>query len=246
MSSITSLEILLLSMLILGFLQLQPGIFALFLHYASGKFSYQKRSLLATFYILGTETAAAGLFIGSLLFANLFFYFVSSTANPEITIYVFWAFAAIMLLLAISMLVWYFRPGRGTKLFIPRRTAKTLESYARSADTRGDAFVLGALTSVLEIPFTLPLYLISAIALVYLTASFTPDLIFGLFIFIAPILPLIAIRLRYRLGANLATVLRARFRDKNLVRILLTLAYTTLAVIIVLLIFAKIQNQGLS
>ena len=228
MSGITSLEILLLSMLILAFLQLQPGIFAIFMHYASAKFKHRKRSLLATFYILGVETTAACMFICMLLFANLFY----MLSNPQITFGVTCGIIVVLILLAILSLTCYFRRGRGTKLFIPRHLAKALTNYAQSATTRSDAFVLGALTGVLELPFTLPLYFISAIALVLFTVALPAGQLFGLAFILAPTIPLFAIRLRYKFGANLAGILRTRFRDKVFVRFFLTLAYATLALLI--------------
>lgn len=217
------------SMLILAFLQLEPGIFALFSHYARGKFPTKKRALLTTFYMLGVETVTAFLFICCLLFINILFYYVFRPENS----FLVWIATGILFALAIVCLLCYYRRGSGSQLFITRHTAEALRHYASRANTRSDAFTLGALTSVLEIPFTLPLLAISAISVIELSTAWLPNLFLGLFIILAPLLPLVIIRLKYRAGYNLADFMRARVRTKSFIRLLLCFAYTAIAVLFI-------------
>ena len=229
MDVFTPLGIVLMSMLILAFLQLEPGIFALFSHYARGKFPTQRRALLTTFYMLGVEIVAAILFICCLLFVNILFYYVFRPENS----FLIWIAAGILFALAIVCLLCYYHPGIGSRLFIPRQTADALRHYASRASSRSDAFTLGALTSVLEIPFTLPLFAISAISTIELATVWFPNLLLGLFVILAPLLPLAVIRLKYRAGYNLADFMRARVRTKSFVRLILCFAYTALAVLFI-------------
>ena len=229
MDVFTPLGIVLMSMLILAFLQLEPGIFALFSHYARGKFPAQKRALLTTFYMLGAETIAAILFICCLLFVNLLFYYVFRPENS----FLIWIAAGILFALALVCLLCYYRPGAGSQLFIPRHAADALRHYAHHANSRSDAFALGALTGILEIPFTLPLFAISAISIIELATAWFPNLFLGLFVILAPLLPLVIIRLKYRAGYHLADFMRARVRAKSFVRLLLCFAYTALAVLFI-------------
>lgn len=231
MSSIISLGIVILSMLILAFLQLTPGVFALFRHYANGRFSRKKAAMLSTFFAIGTETVAASLFICALLSANAFFFY---SPRPE-TGFLSWILVGILLALALICLLCYYRSGTGSQLFIPRRCAAALENYAASATTRSDAFVLGALSGVLELPFTLPLYLISAIALIQLTAAFGPSDLLAIPFILAPTAPLFALRLRFRTNYNLADIMRARAHDKVFIRILLVFSYVSLAILFIYL-----------
>ena len=226
MDVFTPLGIVIMSTLILAFLQLESGIFALFSHYARGKFSREKRARLTTFYMLGVETVVAFLFICSLLFVNLVFMYIF---RPE-TSFLLWILVGILFALAIVSLVCYFRPGPGTQLFIPRKAAETLRRYARETDKRSDAFTLA---SVLELPFTLPLFLISAISIIELTTAWFPFLFLALLIILMPLLPLSLIRFKYRAGYNLADIMRARVQAKPLVRLLLCFAYTAIAVLFV-------------
>ena len=71
MSVFVSVGIVILAMLIMAFLQLSSGVFSLFYHYASGKYSKSRASDMTLFFILGTETAAACLFFCSYLFWHM-------------------------------------------------------------------------------------------------------------------------------------------------------------------------------
>lgn len=225
MSFFTSLGIVLTAMLILAFLQLTPGVFMLFRHYTSGKFSRSKVSSLTLFFLLGVETVAAALLISSLLFSNLFFLY---SVRPETT-FLSWALAGILAALAVIMIIGYYRRGSGTRLFIPRRCAAALDLYARTVDSRSDAFVLGALSGVLEIPFTLPLFLVSSIALTHLSVTFSPNLLLAFGLVIVPLALPLAITFRYHAGYNLADLMRSRARDKNFIRFILALGYAIIA-----------------
>ncbi len=235
MNIVAPVGIVILATLILAFLQLEPGVFALFLHYGSGKFSHRKRSLLTTFFMLGVETVSAGLFICALLFVNFLFTY---TFRPGVA-FPTWVFVAIFLILAIVSLLCYYRPGRnaGSALFIPRQCAAALENYAAKANTRSDAFILGVLSGVLELPFSLPLHLVSALAILKLSVQWPPVLILAFLFVLVPLIPLFLIRYKFRVGFNLADVIRARIRDKHLVRLVLCLSYAAIALLLVTMPF---------
>ena len=230
MSFFTSLGIVIIAMLILAFLQLQPGVFALFCHYAAGKFSKKRASLLTTFFILGTETVAAFLFICALLLANVFYFY---TYHPEGS-FVTWILAGILVALALISFMGYFRRGSGTKLFIPRKCADSLEFYASKADSPSDAFTLGALSGILELPFTLPLFLVAAIPTTQLSFAFAPAMVLAFLLILAPTLPLFAIRLKFHSGYNLADIIRSRVRDKNFTRFILCLGYAVISILFII------------
>lgn len=220
------------STLIMAFLQLEPGIFALFSHFSYGKFKPKKRALLTTFYMLGVETVSACLFICCLLFVNLFFLY---TQNPA-TSFIAWIFVGILIALALVSFFCYYRPEKtpSSRLYIPRKCADTLEHYAAKANSRSDAFTLGALTSVLELPFSFILYLVAAFSSIELFVEFRPTILLALLFALSPLLPLILIRLRFRAGYNLADILRSRFQNKSAVRLVLSLSYFTLAVLFIM------------
>ena len=216
-------------MVIMASLQLQPGVFALFYHYASGKYSKTRTSDLTIFFILGAETAAACLFLCSYYITNLFFFY---QFQPETSFFA-WIIAGILITLSITSLIYYFRPGPGTKLFISRKYAKNLNAHARIAKSRSDAFILGALSGIYELPFTLPLYFITSIEIIEMTTeSFSGHLLTLLYI-ITPIIPLLIIRWRFQTGHNLADIERSRVKDKKFIRIILSLSYLSIAILFI-------------
>lgn len=230
MSIVTSGGIVILATLILAILQLSPGIFALFSHYASGKFDAKKRAILTTFFMLGVETVSAVLFICAVLFVNVFYLF---STRPEAT-FLAWILVGFLLALAMISLISYYRPGKGSQLFIPRKCAVALERYAAEANSRSDAFVLGAFSSILELPFSLPLYLAVANVIIVLSVVWPPSMLLAfLFVFI-PLAPLFLIRYKFRFNFNLADVMRTRVRDKNFVRFALCFAYVAIAILIII------------
>ena len=229
MNIFTSLGIVILSVLIMAFLQLTPGVFALFGHYATGKFGKKKASYFSTFFIIGTETVAAALFIAAALFSNLLFMY---SFQPE-TGLTGWLLTGIMVALALASFLYYFRRGNGTQLFIPRKCAETLERYAATANSRSDAFILGAMSGILELPFSLPVYLICALSVMELTAVEPVAVLLGLIFILAPLLPLVTLRIKRRAGYNLAEIQRVRAHDKNFIRLILCFAYVTIAVLLI-------------
>ena len=229
MSFFVSLGIVILAMLIMACLQLQPGVFSLFYHYASGKYSYARTSDITLFFILGAETSAACLFLCSYYIADFLFLY---KFRPETSFFA-WIIAGALLALAIMSIFCYFRPGPGTKLFIPRRCAQNLDSHARTASSRSDAFALGALSSICELPFTLPLYIVTSIEIMEMTVEFFPSNLLTILYIVIPTIPLFITRWKFQLGHNLANIQRSRVKDKNFTRIILSLSYTAIAVLFI-------------
>lgn len=229
MSFFVSLGIVFIAMLIMACLQLQPGVFALFYHYASGKFSKKRTSDLTLFFILGAETAAACLFVCSYYIANLFFLY---EFRPETSFFA-WILIGMLMAMALMGFLCYFRPGDGTKLFIPRKCATSLDLSTRNTKTRSDAFTLGALSGICELPFTLPLYIVTSIEIMEMTAEFLPSNILTILYIVVPTIPLFVTRWKFQTGSNLADIQRSRVKDKAFTRIILCFSYVTIAILFI-------------
>ena len=229
MSFFVSLGIVFLAMLIMASLQLQPGVFALFYHYALGKYSRKKASDITLFFILGAETASACLFLCSYFIANLFFFY---QFRPETSFFA-WILVGILVALAILSFVCYFRPGPGTRLFISRKCAKSLNTHAKKSQSRSDAFTLGALSSIHELPFTLPLFIITSIEIIEMTVEFFPSHLLTLLYIIIPTIPLFIIRWKFQLGYNLADIERSRTKDKIFIRFILGFSYLAISILFI-------------
>jgi len=225
MTVFTSVIILLLSMLITASLQLAPGTFSLFYHYALGKTTAKKTDDRSLSFILGAE-----IFTG-LIWALLLIIF--SSLCPIIDFYsslTFWVLFGIFIAEAIAFALFYFRRGRHTALFIPRRIATELQTYSRKAKTRSDAIAVGFFANFPELIFTLPLYFISTI--IILNTPALPRAPIIAFYIIFTTLPLFIIRILYRSGHNLAHITKFRVKLKPYLRIIVPIAYILLALAI--------------
>ena len=210
-------------------LQLTPGIFALFYHYALGNFGKAKASHLSIFFIIGTEIIAACLYLSIFYLTCIFFF---DDLHPETSI-LFWALSGIFVALGFISFFFYFRSGPGTKLFIPRKYAEALDLNARSVKTCSDAFMLGALTGTYELVFTLPLYIVTCIEIMHMgIEGFASNLLTIIYILI-PVVPLFFIRWKYQTGHNLADIQKSRVHDKLFTRFIIALSYILIAILII-------------
>ncbi|MBQ2695226.1 hypothetical protein IJG04_01120 [Candidatus Saccharibacteria bacterium] len=229
MSFITSVLILVLAMLIQAFLQLNPSVFAIFYHNALGKKSPKVADNLSLYFFFGIEVFCAIVFLSIyFLLSTIFTYFPYFMTN------IFpWIMSGIFMALAIVSFFWYFRTGHNckktTKLFISRSLAHHLTTCAEKVTTRSDAFLLGAFIGIIELGFTLPLYIICTFQIIYFT-ELSSFLIIILYIFSA-LLPLFIIHAIFLSHHNLANIQRFRIRKKPLFRITISLSFLIIAIL---------------
>ena len=218
-------------MLIFAFLQLLPGTFSIFYHYALAKTSAKKADDQSLSFILGAEILVATIWF--IVYITIFCIFYDAPDFCPLSVY--WTLAGIMLAEAIIIPFFYFRRSKitntSTALFIPRNIASTLSMRARKAKSRPDCITLGLIAGLPELIFTLPLYVISTIILLD-TAALPRAAIIILYIIVAT-LPLFIIRLAYRTGHNLAEITRIRTKLKPHFRFILCIAYLCLAIAII-------------
>lgn len=235
MGVLTSLEILILIALIGAFLQLTPGVFMLFYHYALGKKSKKTADDLALYFLAGVETTIIVLF----LIVYYIIYFLLQNNLTLTTGLPVWLISGILVALALFSFFFYFRRGPSMSLFIHRRLAKSYDNFARDIRTRKKAFLLGFLSTLPELFLTIPLYIIATIEIMkWDNPSFPrPLLVFlGLFIVFGN---LFFTRLLFRSDHNLAEIDRLRRKNKTFIRIMLSLFYLVLALLIILPEFTK-------
>ena len=213
-------------MLILTLLQLSSGVFSLFLHYASGKYSRPKVSRLSIFFILGAEAMATCVFLSLYFLVNLI-YLADFTTIAQILLYIF---AGISVALAIFCLCFYYRRGKHSELFITRKYARSLERKASKVKSPSDAFVLGALSGNCELFLVAPLYLIIILETLRLDNSCP----FALLTILISILPLFLTYWLHQSGQNLANTLKSRAHAKMFIRIALCVLYLIIAISIIL------------
>ena len=227
MSGLTSVGIIILVMLIQGFLQLKPGVFLLFRHYASARHSAKKVFDLNGFFFMGVETITA-------IFLMLTFFAVFALCPSGVfdTTIFKWIEAILMIILGIAAFFCYFRHKRGTELFIPRRLESSLEHLAKNVKTGSDAFALGVVSTIGEFMWSLPLYFVFLIEVLNFEELIVPPLLMVLFILIS-IISMLVIRFKFGSGYNLAEVQRTRVKNREFYRLIISVSYLIIATIII-------------
>ena len=229
MTVFTSVGIVILAMLIMASLQLTPGIFLLFYHSALGKYSKSKASLLALFYFLGVEAITAFLLLSCFLLTNACFLL---SPCPEKSILA-WIVVGVILSLTIVFFFFYFRNSKTTALFISRNAASKIQQTTANIKTNSDAFILGASSTIYELFFTMPLYIIvSAELMKFSTLNLTADLLALLFI-LMPITPLVIIYAKYQTGLNTAEIQKQRIKNIPFTKFIVCLSYLTIAILLI-------------
>ena len=211
------------------FLSLSHGVFAIFNHYAYGKYSRKKAETLTFYYILGTETVSSCIFLSVYLLVALVVADLPHLGANILT----WILTGITIALALISFFFYFRPGPGTQLFIPRRIAKSLTQHAKAVKTRSDAFTLGALANTPELIFTLPLYIITSAEILRMSIAHPSSPLLTIIYIVVPTIPLFIERWRFHLGHNLAESARTRVHNKNFTRFFLCLNYLLISILII-------------
>ncbi|MBQ3296319.1 hypothetical protein IJI79_01455 [Candidatus Saccharibacteria bacterium] len=225
MSVFTSLIIILLAMLIQGFLELGPGVFACFYHHALGKTSAKKADDQSLSFILGTEICVALVFLISYIIVTFFI-----TRNGPFSPIFFWVMSGIFLVEAIATFFFYFRPGtkKSTELSLPRSLAKSLIYHAENTKNRSSTIALGLVTCALELIFTFPLYIIASTAIFYANTSMS--FVFIIAYIIIATAPLFAIRTFFRTDHNLVELQLIRIKKKLATRIIVSASFLALSI----------------
>ena len=231
MNVFVSVGIVILAMLIMGSLQLVPGVFALLYHYASGKYSTKKASTFGLFFIIGAEIISAFLFITSIYISNALFINDLDPHNNILT----WISIGILIALSITSFFFYFRHShsKDTELFVPRRIADNLNLRASRVKSPSDAFALGVVSNIPEMIFTLPLYIITATEIIYMHTEYIADDFLTIVYILISAIPLLIVYYSFRTKHNLATIMRSRIHNKTFHRLCLSLSYATIAVLMI-------------
>lgn len=119
-------------------------------------------------------------------------------------------------LIALLVVMFYYRRGRGTQLWLPRPAAEYITTRAKKTHSSVEAFVLGMATAVTELPFVL-----APLAIVALTLhGFSSDRWFILSLLYAVIVcaPLIFVAFFISSGHKISSIQRWRENAKDFLK----------------------------
>lgn len=202
-------------------LQLELGTLLLLYHASLGKHVKKRTKNLVSSYIAG---------VGSLVFlgiAAVAFVMDRYFGNP------LWAEELVIvtgMLVALAIATWgfYYRRGRSTELWLPRSVAKFIDHRAQDTNSNTEAFSLGVLTSLAEMPFTLVLMVVAANSILALE---TPYQLLAVVLYtVVAIIPPVFVRLAVRRGQTIADIQRWRVKHKNFLRVVTGVGFLVLGI----------------
>lgn len=178
-------------------------------------------------YIFGSVLATLGILA---LISTFFSSVVVITEQPAGWIIV----SVLAFLVGCTTLLCYYRPGKGTRLWLPRSTIESISARAKKTQTSLQAFGLGVMMVVLELPFLIGPLVISGAVL----ASLAPlERSVGMISYaVAAVLPLIIVTVLIGGGHKISTIQRWREDNKKF------LQYTSGGALVLLGIYLFAMN----
>lgn len=192
-------------------LQIQLGALLLLYHSSLGKHVRKKTKTIVSSYIAGIGTLV---FLAVAATCFVFDRYFGKALYPEEVVIV----VGMLLALAIVMWVFYYRRGKSTELWLPRSVARFIDRRAKETNSNTEAFSLGVLTSLAEMPFTLVLFVVAANSILELAPLW--QLVAVVLYTIITIIPPIILRLAVRHGETIANIQRWRVKHKTFMRVI--------------------------
>lgn len=165
MNILTTLGIVALAALIHASFQLGVSMLTLL----SGHSLSRKRSQFRIFRL--TTSFVAGVATMSLLILSFFALFLGYITTDNNHILLWSIISGLLIGVGIAVWVFYYRPGDGTRLWIPRGIASFLTDRTKATKRSAEAFSLGVATVLGELPFLIAPLAVSAYALIHLPVS---------------------------------------------------------------------------
>lgn len=200
-------------------LQLSLGSLLLLYHASLGKHVKRKTKHLVDSFIVG---------IGALVFLGLSTVIFLLGSYFEKPLYIEELTIVVGMLVALAILVWffYYRRGKSTELWLPRSVARFIDRRAKLTNSNTEAFSLGMLTSLAEMPFTLILFVVAANSILTLPSLYQ-ILAVAMYTIITIIPPLI-MRFIIQKGKTVVSVQRWRVKHKVFFRLLSCVGFLVL------------------
>ncbi len=202
-------------------LQVQLGALLLLYHASLGKHIRKKTKTIVSSYIAGIGTLV---FLAVAATCFIFDRYFGKALYPEEVVII------VAMLLALAIIVWgfYYKRGKSTELWLPRSVASFIDHHAKTTESNTEAFSLGVLTSLAEMPFTLVLLIVAANSILKLPILW--QLIATVVYTVIAILPAVILRLAVRKGSTITDIQRWRVKHKTFLRVLSGIGFLILGI----------------
>ena len=200
-------------------LQLSLGALLLLYHASLGKHVRKKTRFLVDSYISG---------MGMLVFLGVAATIFILDRYFEKPLYIEELIIGVGMLVALAIAAWffYYRRGKSTELWLPRSVARFIDKRAKTTNSNTEAFSLGVLKSLAEMPFTIVLFVVAANSILVLPHLYQ-ILAVAMYTMIT-IIPPVALRLAIRKGQTVVDIQRWRVKHKMFFRLLTGIGFLAL------------------
>lgn len=124
--------------------------------------------------------------------------------------------AIISMIIGVGLVAFYYRSSKGTSLWVPRSFAKFLSSRTKKTSSTIEAFSLGILTIIAELPFSFVAYLL--VGVMFASAAEVSQIYISVIFAVLVNLPLVFISAYITSGHKISTVQRWRETNKNFLK----------------------------
>lgn len=193
-------------------------------HASLGKHIKKKTRNLVSNYILGSALLVV-------LILSTIIFLIATFTNGSLSTKSLAILAAVLLMLAISIWLFYYRSRQTTELWLPKSISRYINRRAKLTESNIEAFSLGMLTAFAEMPFSIILMVVAGNSVVLLPFEWQFLSVLG-YAFVA-ILPLFILRVSIRRGNTVVDVQKWRLRNKNFFKVLSGTLFLTLAIFII-------------
>lgn len=144
----------------------------------------------------------------------------------------------ILPLVALLTVLFYYRRGRGTQLWLPRPAADYITGRAKQTKSSVEAFVLGTATALTELPFAIAPLAIVAFVFQAFAADLWPQLAVGYAVAVCT--PLVFVALYISSGHKVSSVQRWRENAKDFLK------WTSAAMLLLLTVYIAVLQIGVT
>ena len=200
-------------------LQLELGALLLLYHASLGKHVRKKTKNLVDSYIAG---------IGMLVFLAVaaIAFILSHIFGTELYAEEILIVVGMLVALAIAAWAFYYRRGKSTELWLPRTVARFIDKRAKETNSNTEAFSLGVLTSLAEMPWTMVLFVVAANSIIVLPSEY--QLLAVAMYTIITIIPPMVLRIAIRKGQTVVDIQRWRVKHKSFMRVITGVGFLVL------------------
>jgi hypothetical protein len=135
-----------------------------------------------------------------------------------------------LIVCALGMWTFYYKSKRSTELWLPNTVRRYINTRAKETNSRIEAFSLGMLSSFVEMPFSIMLYIVAGNTILFLNGR-TQIFAVLLYAFIS-ILPMLLTKKIIKNGRNIAEVQRWRLKNKTFLKLMGGVAFLALAIFV--------------